>query len=157
VSFPELVQMMWVVVFFICHQSVYSGKCSTVSWSAKYVDSSWWGFKVINTGKEDSMRCGFHFKHKVLLKACNSRLVMQCGSVIYRWAKNSSAPIMHYTCHEHPSHCTVTCLCKQDQACTCICTSTWQAISNILCKQGKYQKCILLWTLNMPNTATNIF
>jgi len=32
---------------------------------------------------------------------------------------------------EHPSYWTVTCLFKKIQACTCICTSMWVAISNI--------------------------
>jgi len=39
---------MWLAVFCIFHQSVYSGICSAGSWSAEYeyVDRSWLGFWV---------------------------------------------------------------------------------------------------------------
>jgi hypothetical protein len=91
---------MWVAVIFIFNWSVYSGTRSTARWSAEYVDRSWRGFEVstlvINKGKRDSMWCGFHFIHKVLPKVYNSRLVVQCGSMIYTCAKSSSAPIMHF-------------------------------------------------------------
>jgi len=38
--------MMWLAVFFIFHESVNYGMCSTASWSAKYAGKSWLGFKL---------------------------------------------------------------------------------------------------------------
>jgi len=41
---PEMVLRMWLAVFSILHWSVHSGLCSTASWSAECVSTSWRSF-----------------------------------------------------------------------------------------------------------------
>ena len=129
------VGMMWLAVFFIFNRSVSFGMCSSASRSAdcfaKSDRVSRYPFRR-QTVESNSLRGGFHFNDESFLPAYKQRACCaarkyesKCrrGQVRFAPVKHSSGISLRLNCYLF--------LKKIDPTCTCICTGTWVAPSNI--------------------------
>jgi hypothetical protein len=119
VSRAKLVMWLHCILHFpSIHQSVHSGICLTDSWQKL----NWFvSIPAINRGKHDSLRCGCHFKDRVLLMTYKQ----QFWCAVWLWSYMAFFRNIPQT--------ELLPLWRQDQASICIPTSTWGSISNICC------------------------
>jgi hypothetical protein len=107
----------------------------------------------INSGKHNSVRCGFHFKDRVLLPAYKQQI---CWAVRkydspYKSSRESFRTYPAIRRNILALNCYFSF--KKDQACTCFCTRTWVTFSNVVTTRVD-KRCVFYYKLWICSEST---